>query len=116
MVTREDVIKEKPETVQKVVNAVYRALKYIQEHTPEEIVSVLPQEVVGIDVDQYKATLVKLQDFYSHDGIVNPIGAENVLQSMIHSQVIPQNFQYKATHFINNEFINKTNKNEITNE
>ena len=112
IVTREDVIKEKPETVQKVVNAVYQALRYIQEHTPEEIVSILPTEVVGTDIEQYKTTLVKLQDFYSSDGIVNPIGAENVLQSMIHSNVIPQNFQYKATYFINNDFINKLNKNE----
>lgn len=110
IVTREDVIKGKPEIVQKVVNAVHRALIYIQEHSPEEIVAILPPEVIGTDIEQYKTTLVKLQDFYSPDGIVNPVGAENVLQSMINSNVIPQDFQHKATDFIDNRFINKLNK------
>jgi len=112
IVTRQDVIEGKPQTVQKVVNAIHRALRFIQEHTPEEIVSILPPEVIGIDAEQYKATLVKLQDFYSPDGVVNPIGAENVLQSMILSNVIPQDFQHGATDFINNDFINQLIKDE----
>jgi len=109
IVTREDVIRERPEVVQKVVNAVHRALIFIQEHSPEEIVAILPPEIVGTDIEQYKASLKKLRDFYSPTGIVNPIGAENVLQSMIMSNVIPADFRYNATHFINNDFINERN-------
>lgn len=102
--TRQDVIDHQPGLVQKVVNVHVRALKWIKEHTPEEIAEALPIEVVGTDKERYIKTLQKLREFYSSDGLINPQGVENVYRSMVASGAIAAGGLLILENFYTNAF------------
>ncbi len=109
VMTRQEVIDRQPGLVRKVVNVHIRALKWIKEHTPEEIAEALPREVVGTDKERYVKTLEKLREFYSLDGIINPQGAENVYRSMVASGAITVQSPLKLETFYTNVFVQETN-------
>lgn len=109
VMTRQDVIDHQPGLVQKVVNVHIRALKWIQEHTPQEIVDALPREVVGTERERYIKTLKKLKEFYSPDGIINPQGVDNVYRSMVASGALAaSDSSIELEKFYVNQFIPKT--------
>ena len=108
VVTRQDVIDRQPGLVKKVVNVHLRALKWIQEHTPQEIAEALPREVVGTDKVRYVKTLEKLREFYSTDGVINPQGVENVYHSMMASGALAANSPpIELEKFYNNHFVTR---------
>lgn len=107
VMTRQDVIDRQPSLVQKVVNVHIRALKWIKDHTPEEIADALPREVVGTDEERYVKTLEKLREFYSPDGVVNPQGVENVYHSMVASGALVAGNPLEFEKFYTNDFITK---------
>jgi NitT/TauT family transport system substrate-binding protein len=74
----EDFIKKYPNTVQAVVNAMVRALRWISRATPEQIMAVVPNEYKGSDVSLYKAALLKNMVGYSLDGQMSMKAAQNV--------------------------------------
>lgn len=80
MLTRGDVIEKRPEVVQKMVNAIVKAQKFITSHTAEEIVAVLPKEVTGEDVETYiEALQANLPAFNRNGGITPREGLERVV-------------------------------------
>lgn len=107
ILTTQAYIDQNEETVQKFVNAIVRALHFIQEHTPEEIVQVLPSTITGTDRKQYTETLKLLRDFYSPDGFINPKGVENVYQSIISSGELKKEQKIDFSMFFTNDFIKK---------
>lgn len=82
ILTRDDVIEEKPVIVQKVVNIMVKALKWIDSHSPEEIASVLPEEVTGSDKNAYIETMRNIKDFYTKSGEMDIEGFSNVLKAL----------------------------------
>jgi NitT/TauT family transport system substrate-binding protein len=108
VVTRQEVIDNRSEQVQKVVNVLVRALKWIQSHSEEEVADALPIEVVGSDKRQFIKTLKTLKEFYSPDGIINPKGAKNVYDSMVASDSLPAEPSLDVTQFFTNQFVEKT--------
>lgn len=107
IVTRQDVIDSNPEQVQKVVNAIIRSLKWMQNHTEEEIANALSSEVVGSDNARYVRTLKLLKEFYSPDGKISTEGADNVLAAMKASGVLPEGLQQGQAVFLTNRFVAK---------
>ena len=107
IVTRQDVIDSNPEQVQKVVNAIVRALKWMQKHTEEEIADALLSEVVGSDKARYVRTLKLLKEFYSPDGKISSKGAVNVLAAMKASGILPEGLQQEQDVFLTNRFVAK---------
>ncbi|RME82549.1 MAG: hypothetical protein D6775_10560 [Caldilineae bacterium] len=80
MLTRSDVIADKPEVVQKMVNAIVKAQTFITSHTAEEIVNILPKEVTGEDVETYTEALkANLPAFNRNGGIIDPAGLERLV-------------------------------------
>jgi sulfonate transport system substrate-binding protein len=100
LLTRQDVIDAQPQLVQKVVNAQVRALKWIHNHSEEEVADALPSEVVGSDKQRYIKTLKLLKDFLSPDGMISTQGAENVLTAMNASGILDETAPPKASDFI----------------
>jgi NitT/TauT family transport system substrate-binding protein len=82
VMTRQDVIDSKPQLVKKVVAAHVAALKWMLDHSPQEIADALPPEVIGSDKAQYVRVVEKLKEFYSPDGQIIPEGVQNVYRSM----------------------------------
>ena len=75
-------LQKNPRTVQGLVNAAVRTLRYIQEHSAEEIAAVMPESFWAGDRDQYIASLRANLGMYSPDGLMPEDGPPNVLKSL----------------------------------
>jgi len=80
--TTNDFILQNATTVQALVRAAVRTLRFIQEHTPEEIAERMPPEFWAGDRDQYVRSLRANMAMYSPDGLMLEDGAQNVLKSL----------------------------------
>ena len=111
IVTRQNVIDTNPEQVQKVVNAIVRALRWMQAHTDGEIADALTSEVVGSDKARYVKTLYLLREFFSPDGTISTVGADNVLKAMNASGILTFKPSKSPFDFLDSHFVNATTKN-----
>jgi NitT/TauT family transport system substrate-binding protein len=75
-----DWLKKNPHTAQAVVNAMVRAVRWLQKARPEEIVANVPAEYYGDDPTMYKVALLKNLEGYSPDGLFTAQGAQNVFK------------------------------------
>jgi NitT/TauT family transport system substrate-binding protein len=76
-----DFAKKYPNTAQALVNAMMRALRFIQASTPDQIVAAVPPEYYT-DRAQYKAALEKNIETYKHDGLISEEAGRNVLRDL----------------------------------
>ena len=63
-----DFIEKNPNTMQALVNAFYKALKWLEKATPEEIADAVPEVLLG-DKALYIAAVKANLQVYSRDGI-----------------------------------------------
>jgi NitT/TauT family transport system substrate-binding protein len=70
-----------PNTAQAFVNAMVRALRFIQNSTPDQIVAAVPPEYYT-DRAQYKAALEKNLETYKHDGSIPLEAGQNVTKDL----------------------------------
>jgi NitT/TauT family transport system substrate-binding protein len=73
--------KKYPNTAQAIVNAMVRALRFIQQSTPDQIVAAVPPEYYA-DKALYKAALEKNLETYKHDGAIGLEAAQNVYRDL----------------------------------
>jgi len=76
-----DFAKKYPNTAQAVVNAMMRALRFIQTSTPDQIVAAVPAEYYT-DKALYKAALEKNLEGFKHDGVIGMDAAQNVYRDL----------------------------------
>jgi len=105
ILTRQEVIDNNRELVQKVTCVLVKALRFIKKHTSEEIAFALSSEVTGSDRVQYTKTLDLLREFYSPTGKIEPLGVMNVLGSMRASEVLPNDVVIRPQQFYDNSFV-----------
>src|SRR5256712_6419906 len=79
-VTTADFIQKSPDVVQRVVNALVRTNKFVQVTASKDIAARLPKSVTGEDIDLYVKTLDAAKGYISADGLIDPVGAQNVLK------------------------------------
>ena len=70
--TKGDFIEKNPNTVQALVNAFYKTLKWLDKATPEQIAAKMPEEFMLGDKPLYIEALKAVADAYSKDGIIRP--------------------------------------------
>ncbi|MFA6313239.1 MAG: ABC transporter substrate-binding protein [Sterolibacterium sp.] len=80
--TKEEFVSKNPKTVQAVVNAMVRALRWIQKATPEQIVATVPPEYYGDAKAMYRVALGKNFGAISPDGKMTMKAAENVYTTL----------------------------------
>lgn len=68
---RRDFAERSPNTVQALVNAFYKGLKWLEKATPEQVADVVPKEYWLGDKDLYTAAVKANMQVYSRDGIVS---------------------------------------------
>jgi NitT/TauT family transport system substrate-binding protein len=73
--------KKNPNTMQAFVNAMMRALRFIQTSTPDQIVASVPADYYS-DKALYKAALEKNIETYRHDGIIGAEATRNVYRDL----------------------------------
>lgn len=99
LLTRQDVLDQRPEVVRKAAAALQAALRLLQERTPEEIANMLPADVTGPNKAQYVRSLTKFRPYFSPDGVIPPEGVVNVFESMKHAGALPAGTQLDVTRF-----------------
>lgn len=72
-------IEAHPKEVQAMTDAIVSTLNWIHSHSPEEIMAKMPPEMVGGDKDAYLAALKNTIPMYSTTGLMDPKGAQAVL-------------------------------------
>jgi sulfonate transport system substrate-binding protein len=76
---KRDFIKSNPNTVQALVNALYKGLKWLEKATPEEVAAAVPEQYWLGDKALYTAAVKANLQVYSRDGIV---GADSQQRSL----------------------------------
>jgi len=79
-VTTQEFITKSPDVVQRVVNALVKADRYIAANAAKDIAAKLPDAVTGSDRDLYIKALEIAKGYLSADGIVDQKGVDNVLK------------------------------------
>jgi NitT/TauT family transport system substrate-binding protein len=108
--TSEEFVRRHPATVQKLVNAGLRALRYIKDHSPEEIAAAMPPSFWAGDRDQYVSSLRANIGLYSDDGVLPEDGVANVLKSLllVDASIAQAKIDLKQTY--DNTFVEKALK------
>src|SRR6478609_9581079 len=76
-----DFAKKYPRTAQAVVNAMVRALRFIQQSTPEQVVAAVPSTYYT-DKALYTAALKANLDNFRHDGNISQAAAQSVYKDL----------------------------------
>lgn len=98
--------KKYPNTAQAFVNAMMRALRFIQTSTPDQIVAAVPAEYYT-DKAFYKSALEKNIESYKHDGTIGVEAGQNVLRDLKSFDPTIQGATVDVTKTINMSFAQK---------
>ena len=102
-----DFAKKYPNTAQALVNAMLRALRFIQNSTPDQIIAAVPPEYYAADRAVYKAALEKNLETYRHDGIISVEAGQNVLRDLMSFDPTIQSVKVDVAKTINMTFAQK---------
>lgn len=72
-----DFVQKNPETVQRVVNAFYKTLKWLEKASADDVAKTVPPEYHLGDAALYKKAFEASKAMYSKDGIVSAAGMKN---------------------------------------
>lgn len=75
--SRVDFIDKNPNTVQALTNAMVRALLWLQHHSTEDVLQVVPEEYLLGNRAVYASSFERLRNTYSRDGLIPKKGVEN---------------------------------------
>lgn len=103
-------VKDHPDVAQGLANAIVRTLKWIHEHTPEEIMAKMPSEYTQGDPDLYATVLEKTIPMYSTTGLMDPDGAKAVLNVFSLSDEEVKNAHIDITATYDNSFAQKADE------
>jgi NitT/TauT family transport system substrate-binding protein len=80
--TTAEFIQQHRPVVQSMVNAGVRALRYLKEHSAEEVAAAMPESFWAGDRDHYVASLRANLAMFSPDGVMPTSGPPNVLKTL----------------------------------
>jgi len=105
--TTADFIKQNPNTIQALVRAGVKALKYIASHSEADVASKMPASYLEIGRDLYLASLKANRPMFSPDGLMPADGPANVLKTLtlVDSKITPDKVNLKDT--FDNSFAEK---------
>lgn len=101
-------VKSNPEIAQHLANAFVRTLRYINSHTPEEILAVIPVEISGKDRVTYLNVLKEAIPMFANDGTMPVDGAEKEWRVL--SEFNPKYKSVKLEQTYTNKFVNEALK------
>lgn len=78
-----DFIEQNPQTVQRIVNAFYKTLKWLEKATPEQIAAAVPPAYHLGNKGLYMKAVAASRAMYSKDGIVSEKGMNNALDLLV---------------------------------
>jgi sulfonate transport system substrate-binding protein len=106
LLTRPDVIAKHPATVQKMVNALVRANKFIVGSSGEELATVLPKELAG-DPKLYAESFAHSREAFPPDSLVTRDGVARVIETMRAFDAVPAGMKLEPESVFDNKFVMK---------
>ncbi|HZS68740.1 MAG TPA: ABC transporter substrate-binding protein [Burkholderiales bacterium] len=102
-----DFVKKNPHTVQALTNATVRALKWMQEASPQQILKAVPEEYLLGDPAMYLFAYNNVKTAYSKDGYFPEAGAKTTLKALasFNPNIKPAEINLAETY--TNEFVKK---------
>src|SRR6266850_737771 len=100
-------VRKNPNTAQALTNATVRALKWMQEATPQQILATVPEEYLLGDKAMYLFAYNNVRPAYSKDGYFSEAGAKTTLKALasFNPAVKPEAINLAQTY--TNEFVKK---------
>lgn len=80
---KQDFIEKNPNTVQALVNALYKTLKWLEKATPEQIAATVPEEYFLGDRGLYVAAVKANKPAYSLTGLIPPAGIKSASDMLV---------------------------------
>jgi NitT/TauT family transport system substrate-binding protein len=102
-------VQKNPNTVQALTNATVRALKWMQEASPQQILDTVPEEYLLGNKAMYLFAYNNVKTAYSKDGYFSEAGAKTTLKALasFNPNIKPQSINLAQTY--TNEFVKKAN-------
>jgi NitT/TauT family transport system substrate-binding protein len=100
-------IKKNTNTVQALTNATVRALLWMQEATPQQILATVPEEYLLGDKAMYLFAYNNVKTAYSKDGLFNEAGAKTTLKTLSSFNPAIKPAEIKLDETYTNEFVKK---------
>lgn len=79
---KNDFIEKNPKTVQAVVNAFYKSLKWLEKATPEDVAKTVPEAYWLGDKDLYLRAVAASKETYSRTGLIPAEGMKSALDML----------------------------------
>jgi NitT/TauT family transport system substrate-binding protein len=100
-------VKKNPNTVQALTNATVRALLWMQEATPQQILATVPEEYTLGNKAMYLFSYNNVKTAYSKDGLFDEAGAKTTLKALAESnpKLVPSEIRLSETY--TNDFVKK---------
>jgi len=102
-------VKENPNTVQALTNAIVRADKWIAKASATDVAKTVPPAYVLGDQALYMFSFDKIKDAVSTDGMIDPVGVKNTLKVLASYNPELKPAEIKLEETFTNEFVKKAN-------
>jgi NitT/TauT family transport system substrate-binding protein len=102
-----DFVEKNPNTVQRVVNAFHKTLKWLEKATPEQIAATVPPEYHLGDKDLYMKAVEASRPMYSKDGVIPEAGMKNALDMLVQFDEEMKGAKVDLAKTFNDRFIKK---------
>ena len=100
-------IRKNPNTVQALTNATVRALLWMQEATPQQILDTVPEEYLLGDKAMYLFAYNNVKTAFSKDGMFSEAGAKTTLKTLATFNPAIKPAEIKLDETYTNEFVKK---------
>ena len=103
-------IKRNPNTVQALTNAMVRALVWMQEASPQQILAAVPEEYTLGNKAMYLFAYNNVKTAYSKDGLFSEAGAKTTLRALASFNPAIKPDQIRLADTYTNEFVKKAHE------
>ena len=107
--TSEDFLKKYPNTAQALTNAMVRALKWLQQAGPSDIVKVVPENYLLGDRALYLEAFMKVREALSPDGSFPEAGPKTALKTLLVFEPSLAEKKIDLSKTFTNEFVKRAN-------
>lgn len=108
--TRGDMIANKPQTVQKVVNALVRAQKWMLKHAPMDVAKALPDDMRLLDAAKWVLGYTHSRTAFTDHGEVSPESVHAVIETNAYFAETKSGAKIDEAKLFDNSFVEKANK------
>jgi NitT/TauT family transport system substrate-binding protein len=105
---KQDFIEKNPNTVQALINAFYKTLKWLEQATPEQIAATVPEEYFLGDKALYVAAVKANKPVYSLTGIIPPAGMKSAADMLLAFDDELKDAKVDLAKTFEGRFVNKT--------